>query len=206
MAYAKRLTKEELIKNGIEIKVKDGHLKIYRNGQECKLYKTPEYYTCPKINYKKKRKVVPYFTIAVYATDDQGNRIKYYNNYQYNKWAYKSNFITVQRVVWAWYKGEVPAGMIVDHINNKHDELDDYLIEKLQLLTPMENIHKDSNKNYNRILKCSLKKPLSYYEEKLAKAFELYQASIGLERRKYNNDCARYKANIRYWKLHNNLI
>ena len=203
MAYAKRLTKEELIKNGIEIKIKDGHLKVYKNGSECKLYKTPDYYVNPKIHCNKKRKVIPYFTITVYALDEQGNRIKYYGGYKYNKWTYKTTFITLQRVVWAWYNDEVPAGYTVDHINNQHDTLDDYLPDNLQLLTPFDNIHKDSRQNQNRLLKCSLKKPLSYFETKLAKALELYNNSTGLEKHKYNNDCARYKANIRYWKLHN---
>ena len=201
MAYAKRFTKEELIKSGIEIKIEDDHLKIYRNGNECKLHKTPDYYINPKIYCNKKRKVVPYFVIAVYNTDERGNRIKYY--YKSNKWTYKTAFITLQRAVWAWYNGEVPAGMIVDHVNNKHNELDDYLPNNLQLLTPKENINKDSKQNKNRLLKCSLKKPLSYFETKLAKASELYNNSTGLERHKHVKDCARYKANIRYWKLHN---
>ena len=100
--------KEELVKNGIEIKIEDGHLKIYRNDSECKLYKTPDYYVNPKIHCNKKRKVVPYFTVAVYILDEHGNRVKYYGGYKYNKWTYKANFITLQRAVWAWYNEEVP--------------------------------------------------------------------------------------------------
>lgn len=203
MAYAKRFTKEELIKNGIEIKVENGCLSIYRNGKECKLAKTPNTYINPKIRCNKKRQVIPYYIIPLYVFDENGNRIKIYNGYKWNKWTYKTKMVTLQRAVWAWYNGEVPEGYTVDHINNKHDELNDYLIENLQLLSPFDNIHKDSKQNPNRLLKCSLKKPLSHFEAKLAKAMELCQASTGIERHKYLNECARYRANIRYWKLHN---
>ena len=41
--------------------------------------------------------------------------------------------------VYAWYKGEVPAGYAVDHIDN--DPLNNSL-DNLQLLTPEENIKK----------------------------------------------------------------
>ena len=205
MAYAKELTKEELIKNGIEVCVEDGHLKVYRNGKECKLSKTPDYYVCPKLHCNKKRQVTPYYTIWLYVFNDAGNRIKVYKQYKSTNWVYKIITVTLQRVVWAWYNGTVPAGYLVDHISNKHDEVDDYLIENLQLLSPFDNIHKDSTKNYNRQLQCSLKKPLSHYETKLAKALALYLASTGLEKHKYNNDCARYRAYIRYWKAHNGM-
>ena len=47
----------------------------------------------------------------------------------------------LSRVVYAWYKGRVPANMDVDHINN--DSLDNS-IDNLQLLTRGQNLAKRS--------------------------------------------------------------
>lgn len=203
MAYAKRLTKEELIKSGIEIKIEAGHLKVYRNGKECKLTKIAKYYVSPKIYCNTKKPRIPYYTIAINQLDENGNRIKIYPpSYKYNKWVFKTKLITLQRAVWAWYHDEVPTGMTVDHINNKHSEVDDYLPSNLQLLTPGDNVRKDSKQNKNRMVKCHLKKPLSHYEAKLAEAEELHKNSTGYEKHKYVNMCALYRAKIKYWKAH----
>lgn len=51
----------------------------------------------------------------------------------------KSYSITLSKFLYAWFKGPVPAGMDVDHIDNNpfNNELDN-----LQLLTRKENINK----------------------------------------------------------------
>lgn len=50
-----------------------------------------------------------------------------------------TKMFTLARAMWAWFYGEVPANMDVDHINN--DSLDDR-IENFQLLTRSENLAK----------------------------------------------------------------
>lgn len=50
--------------------------------------------------------------------------------------------IRVHRLVWQEWKGLIPEGYYVDHINgNKSDNR----VENLQLLTPSENAHKYHN-------------------------------------------------------------
>lgn len=201
MRYARRLTREEVIRSGIRVAVEDGHLQIYRGSEKCQLHSTPSYYRNPKIRCYNKREVVPYFTVALYEFDENNNKIKIYRNSS-SYYTYKTRITTLQRVVWAWYNGEVPDGMTVDHINNQHEFLDDYKIENLQLLSPKDNIHKDSHANYNRTLKCSMKKPRSYFEEKVNYYQNLKDNSTGMQRYEYINILSRYNANLRYWDAH----
>ena len=50
----------------------------------------------------------------------------------------------VHRVVWQCFKGEIPAGLQMDHIN---DVRDDNRLENLQLLTPRENSRKAAKRS-----------------------------------------------------------
>lgn len=58
----------------------------------------------------------------------------------------------VHRLVWIAFKGDIPDGMVVDHINFKRD---DNRIENLQLLTIEENSSKKSSeakKNHKKFV------------------------------------------------------
>lgn len=111
--------------------------------------------------------------------------------------------IGVHRVVYAWYKKVVPEGYVIDHKNNNKF---DNNINNLQLFTPKENITKE--KPSNRLIKCSLKKPLKYYEDKLD--MYLYQYNLakkqGLQElaHKLRSNISQTRGRIRYWKLYNN--
>ena len=39
--------------------------------------------------------------------------------------------IGLHRAIYAWYNNEVPDGYVVDHINNKHSDIEDYTLENL---------------------------------------------------------------------------
>lgn len=72
--------------------------------------------------------------------------------------------LAVHRVVYAWFRGEVPEDMVVDHIDtNKADNS----IENLQLLTQDENMNKYSLDLKNTLIPCDLTKPRAYYEDLL---------------------------------------
>lgn len=56
--------------------------------------------------------------------------------------------LPLSRVIYAWFNGEVPAGLVVDHINNNPF---DNRVENLQLMTQAKNLEKryiDNRKNY----------------------------------------------------------
>ena len=136
--YAKKLTKDDLIKMG----VKD----IYFNPYDL------QYHVINKYNrelslYRNNQDYI-YFVIS--DLDDQGQYIKVPIKRVFkgctkvsNTYIYKTKTLPLHRAIWAWYKGEVPEGMVVDHIDNKHETHYDNRIENLQLLTPAENLAKE---------------------------------------------------------------
>lgn len=136
--YAKRLTKDDLIKMGI----KDIYFNPYdlqyhvvnKKDKEVSLYQNHQRYI--------------YFVIL--DIDDEGQYIKKplkrkFKGYKkiYDTYIYKPATIYLHRAIYAWFKGEVPEGMVVDHIDNKHETHYDNRPENLQLLTPSENLAKD---------------------------------------------------------------
>jgi len=200
MSYAKKLTKEDLIHAGISI---DNNLNVYQNGRLLKLYKTNETRTCTKYRmYNVKTR--PYLYFNIYDIDDQGQRIKkQIKNKPAGYWVYKMRAITLQRAVYAWFYGEVPAGMTVDHIDNKHENIYDYRPENLQLLSPKDNVYKNSTRNTNRQVKCGMHKPLEHFENKLKQSEDrLSKCTDSIDRHKLINECALFRAKIRYWKAH----
>lgn len=108
----------------------------------------------------------------------------------------------VHRVVYAWFHGEVPEGMVVDHIddNKKNNN-----IKNLQLLTPHENLCKGTKK-CTKAKKCKMNKPREFYEEKVNYYFDLYEKfKKNGERQKahdINGLLNMARARLRYWDLH----
>ena len=136
--YAKGLTKDDLIKAG----VKD----IYFNPYDL------QYHVIDKNDKEKSlfRNNKGYLRFNVYALDEQGQYIKVpikRKRKGYKKvldtYNYKTTAITLHRGIYAWFKGDVPQGMVVDHIDNKHETHYDNRPENLQLLTNAENISKE---------------------------------------------------------------
>ena len=190
MAYAKRLTKEDLMKGGIINVTKDCHI-FGKNGE---------------LSVQQAHKQ-NYITVTVYDCDDEGNKIKIpctrlINGKMYNTYVFKTRVIGLHRVMWAWHRGEVPEGMVVDHINNQHSKLEDYRLDNLQLLTPKENVMKEREFS-TRQLKCKLDRPRSYYEEKVKKYEALYEEAKEAGQtdkvHKLRGNLAQCRARLRYW-------
>lgn len=196
--YASKLTKEELIENGITDITTDG--KVFRNGQEIHLSKNKS----------------GYLVFSIYEKDEYGNKIKIPCNRDFNytnkdgtekvcnvdTYVYRYATIGVHRAMWAWYFNEVPQGLVVDHIdNNKQNNT----LENLQLLTQGANVMKEREFSTKEI-KCRLNVPRSFYENKLFKAIEACkEAQLNHDTEAYNKArglkymaCAR----LRYYDSH----
>jgi len=190
--YATRLTKEELIEGGITCMTKDGL--AFRGEKQAAL----------SVNNQ------GYIMLNIYELDEDGNKIKVPIKRLYkgcknisNTYMYKTRVIGLHRAMWAWFHDEVPAGYVVDHINNQHTELEDYNLDNLQLLTPAQNLEKERGIS-TRMIKCMLSKPLSFYEDKLDKYLAEYeQAKKDHNAKKIKNlgnNIAYTRARIRYYK------
>lgn len=182
--YAKKLTKEELIKSGITNVTDDGH--VFKGAEEI----------IPRINNK------GYLILFIYDFDKDGNKIKIPNLKSAFGYNYKMRSIGLHRVMWAWFNKEVPSGMVVDHISNKHTSLEDYKLDNLQLLTQKENVGKERVTSVKEI-KCKLNKPRSFYEKKLAdyeSAYEQAKKNKDAKRAHHlRSNIAQTRARLRYW-------
>lgn len=200
--YASKLTKKDLEAEGITCITEDG--RIFKGEKEIFPFWTTN-----------KR---PYLGINIYDRDSEGHLIKGKDRiYRYKRadgsigetitWQGKSRTVGLHRIMWAWHYGEAPEGMVVDHIDNKHETLYDYRLENLQLLTQAENLAKEREDNWGTsTLVCKMNKPRSFYEDKLLAYEKKYEEA------KKNHDAEaahRLRANIshtrarlRYWDQH----
>ena len=201
MAYAKKLTKELLQANGITEITKDG--RVFKGEKEI----FPHWIPGNR----------PYLGLLIYERDENGHLIKGKDRiYKYKKadgsigesksWQAKNRTSGLHRIMWAWHYGEVPEGMVVDHIDNKHETLHDYRLENLQLLTPQENLAKENTYIGTRELKCKMNKPKEFYENKLLKYEKEYEEAKKNHdadtAHKLRTNIANMKARLRYWDSH----
>lgn len=164
--YASELTKEELIQSGV----------VAVDLENCRVFGARGELT-PTINAQ------GYLMISLYALDENGNKIKIpyrrlfkgRKNYV-NTYVYKARLLSLNRLLWAWKYGKVRAGYVIDHKNNKHEELEDYRLDNLQEITPAENIAKERKKS-EFTLKPAKKKSIEYYEKKLEYYLVKYEAA-----------------------------
>lgn len=200
--YAKQLTKEYLIKAGI----KD----IFYNPDDSKYHIITKNDTDIRLHRNNQN----YLTFNIYDLDDQGQYIKRPIKIKRkgckkvsDTYAYKMKALPLHRAIWAWTKGEVPEGMVVDHIDNKHETHYDNRIENLQLLTPAQNLAKERPVSMN-IMTCDMKKPIEHYIDiynywilEYKKEKEKNSSST-----KYAGKCKAYynvyKKKIEYWYKH----
>lgn len=150
--------------------------------------------------------------IQIYALDEEGNKIKLPVTRKFkgctktsDTYIYKVRTLGLHRVMWAWFNEEVPSGYVVDHISNKHENLEDYRLENLQLLTPGENLVKERGESTKQ-LECSLKKPLSWYEDRLKEYLGQYEEAKknheANEAHRLRTNIANLRAKIRYYLAH----
>lgn len=104
--------------------------------------------------------------------------------------------IDAHRLVYIWFKGEIPAKYCVDHID---DDKKNNNIKNLQILTWSENIKKNRKVSARdtTLMPCSMKRPREYYEEKVKRYLELYKKD-----KKYSTPLYKSRARLRYWDLH----
>ena len=192
--YAKRLTKEMLIKSGIELITEDGT--VIRHGKQVIPFKGTD----------------GYLKLNIYDFDEDGNKIKVPIirickgcKKPSDTYKYKSMTVGLHRAMWAWIYGVVEEGYVIDHRSNKHTSIEDYHISNLQIISPRENLTKD-RKASTRELKCRLDKPISYYEDKLAYYEDLYKKAMKdgdkKEARRQSVYTYTQRAKIRYWLSH----
>ena len=104
--------------------------------------------------------------------------------------------MAAHRLIYIWFKGEIPAKYCVDH---KDDNKQNNNINNLQILTWSENTKKNRkvSKQGTRLIPCSMKRPREYYEEKVKHYLELFK-----ETKKYATSLYESRARLRYWDLH----
>lgn len=117
--YTPQLTKQELVDRGIKV---DGE-KVYQWSNKLKDYVELDIKlmtTKPKYGKERSYKVV----------------------YYYKKEKHVMYPINLHRLIYVWYKGDIPQGYVVDHIDNNQLNNDP---DNLQLLTRGENVKKNNN-------------------------------------------------------------
>ena len=192
--FAKALTKEYLVKHGVKEITEDCKV-IFEDGR---VLEKEEDFTKTKKGYLK---------FYVYELDENGNRIKVpvkrrYKEKIYNNYLYKNRIIYLHRAVYVWFNNEIPEGLIIDHISNKHDTIYDNRLENLQLTTQKANTVKDRTLS-TRELECRMTLPLSFYEDKLNTFINKYNnAKDQDEKANLRSYIYQYRARIRYWKSH----
>lgn len=186
--YARKLTKEELIVGGITNITEDG--RVWKHGIEITEF------PLNKQGYK---------YIYIYDRDENGCYIKIPRKTKTGKdsYIYKSRSITVNRAMLAWFNGEIKDGLVADHINNIRD---DYNIDNLQPITPGQNIAKERD-NWNvKEMKCNMKKPREFYEQKLEFYLDRYDKAKELKDKEFAHKCrtsiSHTRARLRYWDSH----
>lgn len=117
--YTPQLTKQELVDRGI--KLEDG--KVYQWSNKIKDY--VELDIVPVVNKPKYGKERTYMTV-----------------YYYKKEKHLMYPLALHRLIYVWYKGDIPKGYVVDHIDNNQLNNDP---DNLQLLTRGENVKKNNN-------------------------------------------------------------
>lgn len=189
--YARKLTKSELLENGITNVTPDA--RVFKDGEEV----TP---TITKQGY---------FMHALYELDENGERVVIPNEKSLFGYVYKTRSVGLHRLMWAWFNGEVPDGMVVDHINNKHRNIEDYYLENLQCITPAQNLAKDRKDAaawHQSEIKCKLNKPRSFYQDKLEGyilAYEQAKKDHDAEAaHKLRANIAQTRARLRYYDKH----
>lgn len=192
MAYCKQLTKEYLMKLGIQHVTEDG--KVYG-----RLYKEDNQLLVPVINNS------GYFCIVRKYLDENDKPVKIYKYatkeapYHY---IYQHIVIPVQRIVYAWYHADgIPKGMVVDHINN---DKSDNRLENLQLLTPSENLTKD--KDWMRVKKIKRLNSVTYYNVRLLCVSNYYETAKRHKDRIWAHDLRCQISNLRAIKTYAELV
>lgn len=153
--YAKKFTKKELTDQEIEIKFDERGLPhVFQRGQELKLSLHLKKDANTKFNY---------LCFRIFDLDKNGNRQimepqPNWKNQNNGYYVYRHKTILLHRAVWAWVYGEIPEGMVVNHIDNDCDRgsIENYKLSCLELLSVADNLNK--YKDHRLVIKNKKKK------------------------------------------------
>lgn len=147
----------------------------------------------------------------IYKGDKEVTQYKHSDGYLrvqlYDKELYKAKktplkLIGVHRIVYTWFHGVTNEGMVIDHIDN--DKLNNNL-SNLRELTPTDNTWR-SRTCYETERPCNMHKPLSFYENKLTKLLNDYEAAKNNHEadkvHSLRSHIAQVRNQIRYWNNH----
>ena len=84
----------------------------------------------------------------VYRYDKRHDRLvlcSTHDNYGYERLSLRSGLICVHRLVWETFKGEIPEGLEIDHMDNNRKN---NALNNLQLVTRAENIRLKFDRGY----------------------------------------------------------
>lgn len=182
--YAREITKDYLKSLGITDVTTDG-LHVYKDGKEVKQCKTrsgKKHYYSVTLYDPKIRQSIP----TEERTSGSG---------QFTLGVHVINYV--------WNKSDKPKGIVIDHLDNDPFNND---INNLDPKTPKANLHKEHKDWCKGQLKCSLSKPLSFYEDKLTHYLELHDEA---QKQGDKDACHKLRCNIsqtrkriNYWKAH----
>ena len=121
--YCKKLTKQELLDAGFtSVEYIDNQWRVFRRWRKN----------------SSKEKIDTEIKVTLACGKHKYRPNKYYHKitYSFNR---KAINIPLSRFIYVWFKGDIPDGYVVDHINN--DSFDNRP-ENLQLLTVGDNLKK----------------------------------------------------------------
>lgn len=194
--YAKEFTKEELIQQNYEIRFDERGLPhVFHDGKEIKL-KT--HITGPS-KFK-------YLCFQIFDLDKNGNRQimeskPNWKNQNKGYYVYRYKTILLHRAVWAWVKGKVEAGKVINHKKNDCDrtKLENYTIDNLEEVSVAENLNKYKTKR--AVIK---NKKKVYTIEELDKLIDYcnteYEYYRMLGNKDYAKECKRWRSKKARWE------
>lgn len=189
--YASALTKEDLQKLGVNNVTEDGH--VFVNGIEKKLSINKQGYLCVTLVDKSKK----YSYVRDYKWLNANGKVRITRCKTYR---YGSMSCALSRIMWAWFKGEVKAGMVIDHKDNHHTERIDYRLDNLQEITPQKNVTKDKEIKHGVYIP-AMAKNKQYTKEYILNKLEHYTALYEkAKQRKDAHNAKNYRCARSQWR------
>lgn len=194
--YAKEFTKKELTDQNYEIKFDEHGLPhVFHLGEEIEL--KPNMIGPGKFKY---------LSFRILDLDKNGNRQiieskPNWKNQNNGYYVYRYKTILLHRAVWAWVYGKIDEGMVINHIDNNCDrtKLENYALNKLEMITVAENLNKYKTKR--AVIRNKRK---AYTIEELDKLIAYcnteYEYYRKLGNKDFGDECKRWRSKKARWE------